>query len=132
MMKTIVRLALGLCAFVGMGACTDARLTDEEVFEMRVAKLKNGGEYRSDTLTITMASINDSMRAAEICEYFQLDTLVDNDATTWDNALSITKFVVNNIPHNNQTYSLKIGMPLLYGNIPRILSQHSTVGSIAY
>lgn len=102
-MKTIVRLTLGLCAFVGMGACTSTQLTEEEVFEMRVAKMRNGGEYRNDTLTIKMASINDSIRAAEICEYFQLDTLIDSDATTWDNALSIAMFVAKNIPHNNQT-----------------------------
>ena len=35
-------------------------------------------------------------------DYFQLDTLYDASASTWDKALAIGKFVAFNIPHENQ------------------------------
>ena len=41
-------------------------------------------------------------RAQEIREYFQLDTLYPENATAWEKAVAIGKFVSSNIPHANQ------------------------------
>lgn len=49
-----------------------------------------------------MKIVQDEVRAQEIREYFQLDTLYNKDATTWEKALAIGKFVSSNIPHANQ------------------------------
>ena len=43
--------------------------------------------------------MQDSARAQEIREYFKLDTLYSPDATTWEKAVAISKFVATNIPH---------------------------------
>ena len=64
--------------------------------------LKKSGPYVQDTLTFHIQSVPDAARAAEIREYFQLDTLYDASASTWDKTLAIAQFVARNIPHANQ------------------------------
>ena len=64
--------------------------------------LKKSGPYVQDTLTFHIQSVPDSARAAKIREYFQLDTLYDASASTWDKTLAIAQFVARNIPHANQ------------------------------
>jgi hypothetical protein len=49
-----------------------------------------------------MQIIQDSARAKEIRDYFQLDTLFPDNADTWEKAVAIGKFVASNIPHDNQ------------------------------
>ena len=44
----------------------------------------------------------DADRAKEIYNYFRLDTLINDNMSTWDKALKITKFTVAQIPHLNQ------------------------------
>ena len=64
--------------------------------------LKKSRPYVHDTLTFHIQSVPDSAKAAEIREYFQLDTLYDASASTWDKTLAIAGFVARNIPHANQ------------------------------
>ena len=64
--------------------------------------LKKSQPYVQDTLTFHIQSVPDSAKAAEIREYFQLDTLYDASASTWDKTLAIAGFVARNIPHANQ------------------------------
>ena len=64
--------------------------------------LKKSGPYVHDSLTFNIKSVPDSAKAAEIREYFQLDTLYDASASTWDKTLAIAQFVARNIPHANQ------------------------------
>ena len=71
-------------------------------YDERVELLKASGPYASDTTSFEMTIVQDEARAKEIRDYFQLDTLYNNDATTWENALAIGKFVSSNIPHANQ------------------------------
>ena len=67
-----------------------------------IRSLKKSGPYVQDTLTFHIQSVPDSAKAAEIREYFQLDTLYDASASTWDKTLAIAQFVARNIPHANQ------------------------------
>ena len=64
--------------------------------------LKKSRPYVQDTLTFHIQSVPDSSKAAEIREYFQLDTLYDASASTWEKTLAIAGFVARNIPHANQ------------------------------
>ena len=67
-----------------------------------IRSLKKSGPYVQDTLTFHIKSVPDSAKAAEIRGYFQLDTLYDASASTWDKTLAIAQFVARNIPHANQ------------------------------
>lgn len=65
--------------------------------------LQQSGHYHNDSRSFNIHSVADSTRAAEIRNYFQLDTLYDEKASTWENTLAIAKFVATNVPHANQT-----------------------------
>ena len=67
-----------------------------------VDKLRTSGPYEKDSVAFEMKIIQDSVRAKEIRDYFQLDKLYDADAFTWTKALAIGKYVATNIPHDNQ------------------------------
>lgn len=68
----------------------------------RVDLLRCAAAYRADTTQYRFAYRQDTVRAREIRDYFRLDTLVDPAASTWDNAVTLARFVAGNIPHNNQ------------------------------
>jgi len=72
------------------------------LYKDRVEALRSSGEYAADTNMFSMKIIQDSARAKEIRDYFQLDTLFPENADTWEKALAIGKFVASNIPHDNQ------------------------------
>ena len=86
----------------------DLNLSSEEKLNKYVGKLQSGGRYIKDTKTICMSAIYDSIIANKINTYFQLDTLYSKNASTWDKALAIAKFVARNIPHNNQKIQPKM------------------------
>ena len=67
-----------------------------------VQLLRTSGPLEKDTIEFEMKIIQDTVRAKEIREYFQLDTLYDANADTWTKALAIGRFVASNIPHDNQ------------------------------
>ena len=77
-------------------------LSNLGLYEKRVSALRSSGEYAADTNVFAMQIIQDSARAKEIRDYFQLDNLFPNDADTWAKAVAIGKFVASNIPHDNQ------------------------------
>lgn len=72
------------------------------LYKERIDALRASGEYAADTNVFSMQIIQDSARAKEIRDYFQLDTLFPEDADTWEKAVAIGKFVASNIPHDNQ------------------------------
>jgi hypothetical protein len=67
-----------------------------------VELLRKSGPFAKDTAAFEMKIIQDTVRAKEIRDYFQLDTLYDADADTWTKAIAIGEFVASNIPHDNQ------------------------------
>lgn len=67
-----------------------------------VELLRTSEPFAKDTVSFEMKIIQDSVRADEIRDYFQLDKLYDADMNTWAKALAIGKFVAANIPHDNQ------------------------------
>ncbi|MBQ9889727.1 MAG: transglutaminase domain-containing protein [Bacteroidales bacterium] len=71
-------------------------------FSEFVEQLRKSGSFGKDTATLEMKIIQDTVRAKEIREYFQLDKLYDADSDTWTKALAIGKFVASNVPHDNQ------------------------------
>ncbi len=73
-----------------------------EATERYVGMLRSAGEYAADTVQFRFAYRQDEAHAREIREYFCLDTLLNEKATTWDNSLALAKFVALNIPHANQ------------------------------
>ena len=72
------------------------------LLDERLDLLRSSGEYAADTNVFEMRIVQDEARAKEIREYFQLDTLYPADATTWEKAVAIGKFVSSNVPHANQ------------------------------
>ena len=71
-------------------------------YDDRVELLRTSGEYSADTNVFKMKIAQNEVRAQEIRDYFQLDTLYPENATTWEKAVAIGKFVSSNIPHANQ------------------------------
>ena len=67
-----------------------------------VEQLRTSEPFAKDTVSFEMKIIQDSLRAKDIRDYFQLDKLYDPNADTWTKALAIGKFVAANIPHDNQ------------------------------
>ncbi len=114
-MKKVLKI-VGLC-FLGLvgvivlvlilAYCFREELIDyvnKENMAERVELLKSSNySSDSDNIEYCFSYPQDSIKAAEIVNYFQLDTLVSESATTWDNALSLARFVARNIPHENQT-----------------------------
>ena len=71
-------------------------------YDDRVELLRTSGEYAADTNVFEMKIVQDEVRAQEIRDYFQLDTLYPENANTWEKAVAIGNFVSSNIPHANQ------------------------------
>ncbi|MBR3030785.1 MAG: transglutaminase domain-containing protein [Bacteroidales bacterium] len=71
-------------------------------FDEYVDLLRTSGPFAKDTAAFEMKIIQDPVRAKEIRDYFQFDSLYDAEADTWTKALAIGKFVASNIPHDNQ------------------------------
>lgn len=72
------------------------------LLDKRLELLRTSGEYAADTNVFEMKIVQNELRAQEIRDYFQLDTLYDENETTWEKAVAIGKFVSSNIPHANQ------------------------------
>ncbi len=72
------------------------------LLDERIELLRTSGEYAADTNVFEMKIAQNEMRAQEIRDYFQLDTLYPENATTWEKTVAIGKFVSSNIPHANQ------------------------------
>ena len=70
--------------------------------ESYIDSLRTSGPYMKDTTDFNIQIIQDTARAEEIREYFQLDKLYAPDSDTWTKALAIGKFIASNIPHDNQ------------------------------
>lgn len=64
--------------------------------------LKQSEPYSKDSRKFNIHAVSNPKRAAEIREYFRLDTLYADTASTWEKAIAIAKFVAKNIPHANQ------------------------------
>lgn len=92
---------LFLVAVNKVGYSIGLNIADKQYNEY-VDSLRSAGPYKNDTVNLNMRITIDSLRAAEIKEYFQLDTLYSVEDDTWQKALAIGKFVTNNIPHANQ------------------------------
>ena len=72
------------------------------LYDDRVELLRTSGDYAADTNVFDMKIVQNEARAQEIRDYFQLDTLYPENATTWEKTVAIGKFVSSNIPHANQ------------------------------
>ena len=72
-----------------------------------VEKLKDAGKYVPDTTSYNFAYQKDSVQSQKIREYFKLDTVVSSTMPTWDKAISLARFVAENIPHANQKINPK-------------------------
>ena len=110
LLKSIVYLlavigAITLLFLIAINKCgysVEFNIADKQ-YDKYVAELRNSGQYVADTFNHDMKITIDSLRAAEIKEYFQLDTLYSANDDTWSKALAIGKFVAENIPHANQS-----------------------------
>ena len=99
-------LTVGLIIFVKTSKLYEVSINFNESriarFDERVDLLRTCGAYSTDSTFVDIEYIKDTVRAKEIIDYFQLDTLYDASASTWEKALAIGKFVAFNIPHENQ------------------------------
>lgn len=64
--------------------------------------LKQSEPYCKDSRKFNIRAVSNFKRAAEIKDYFQLDTLYVDTSSTWEKTLAIAKFVAGNVPHANQ------------------------------
>ena len=110
-MKKFLKVIWGIFAVIGILFTVfilffDTDISVDTPFRARygefVEKLRTSEPFAKDTVSFEMKIIQDSLRAKEIRDYFQLDTLYDADANTWAKALAIGNFVASNIPHDNQ------------------------------
>ena len=99
-------LTVGLIIFVKTSKLYEVSINFNESriarFDERVDILRTCGPYSTDSTFVDIEYVQDTVRAKEIMDYFQLDTLYDASASTWEKALAIGKFVAFNIPHDNQ------------------------------
>ena len=114
-MKKVFNIARNIFAVIGLllSAALIVVLCSDEYSTLRVRTnqesashietLKLSGPYGKDRIQFNIHPVIDTERAAEIREYFQLDTLYDETASTWEKTLVIARFVATNIPHANQT-----------------------------
>ena len=79
-----------------------AAALDDALATQRTELLREAAPYAADTVSYRFTYRQDTARAREIREYFRLDTLLRDGATTWDNTLALAKFVAGHIPHANQ------------------------------
>jgi len=112
-LKYLFRILVGLFAIIGVLATitfyflmTSPRffinIGENEIVaaeEDNVELLKQSS-FKADTVQYHFAIVQDSARAQEIRNYFKLDTLYSPNATTWEKAVAISKFVATNIPHD--------------------------------
>ena len=113
-MKKFLKVVWGIFAFIGILTTTGLLyayfakyyITIHQLPKKRyddyVQLLRTSGALEKDTVTFEMKMIQDTIRAKEIQNYFNLDSLYDADADTWSKALAIGQFVASNIPHDNQ------------------------------
>ena len=72
-----------------------------------VEKLKDADKYAPDTTSYNFVYQQDTVQSQKIREYFKLDTVVSPTKSTWDKAISLARFVAENIPHANQKINPK-------------------------
>ena len=105
-LAVIGALTVGLIIFVKTSKLYEVSINFNESriarFDERVDILRTCGPYSTDSTFVDIEYVQDTVRAKEIMDYFQLDTLYDASASTWEKALAIGKFVAFNIPHDNQ------------------------------
>ncbi len=112
-LKYLFRILVGLFAIIGVLATitfyflmTSPRffinIGENEIVaaEDDNVELLKQSSFKADTVQYHFAIVQDSARAQEIRNYFKLDTLYSPNATTWEKAVAISKFVATNIPHD--------------------------------
>ena len=111
-LKYLFRIVVGIFALIGLLAtvtycmlvAADYNISIYEnpimAAESENVELLKQSSFKADTLQYQFAVVSDSARAREIMDYFRLDTLYSSDATTWEKAVAISRFVATNIPHD--------------------------------
>ena len=109
----------------------DISLNRLGMMDQFVDSLRSSGPYAKDTTSFSFRIIQDTVRAQEIKDYFQLDTLYTPDADTWTKAVAIGKLLLPMF----RTIIKGFGRSLLTqsdcGNIQRTWLRHSTAGCMA-
>ena len=111
-LKYLFRVVGGILALIGLlvvGFLCYLEITEKysiileqnDFDEDHYVELLKQSSFKTDSVQYHFTTVRDSARAREIMEYFKLDTLYSPDATTWEKALAISKFVATNIPHDN-------------------------------
>ena len=110
-LKYLFRIVVGILALIGLlvvGIFCYLEITQKysiniskNKFEADYVELLKQSSFKADTIQYHFATVRDTARAQEIMDFFKLDTLYSPDATTWEKALAISKFVATNIPHDN-------------------------------
>ena len=96
-------LSIGLVIVLCSGEYKAIRSGARQESASHIETLKSSAPYGRDKTKFNIHPVIDPERAAEIRDYFQLDTLYDEAASTWEKTLAIARFVATNIPHANQT-----------------------------
>ena len=118
-------LAVGLLWYLYSQGC-DIQIVNREDQLAERAELLKQSSFSPDTVQYHFTVVQDSARAQEIRDYFKLDTLYSPDATTWEKAVAISKFVAKTFRMMSQTVCLIIPMPLICGSTRGMLIQVST------
>ena len=111
-LKYLFRISVGLFALIGvLAVCAYCYLECSEKYYISIEENKvvtqkadfidllKQSPFKADTVQYHFAVVQDSVRAQEISDFFNLDSLYRPDASTWEKALAISKFVATSIPH---------------------------------
>ncbi len=111
-LKYLFRIAVGLFALIGVLAiCAYWYLVSSEKYYISIGEnevitkeaefvdLLKQSPFKADTVEYHFAIVQDSARAQEIRDYFKLDSLYRPNASTWEKALAISRFVATSVPH---------------------------------
>ena len=111
-LKYLFRVVVGILALIGLivvGLFCYLEITEKysiileqnDYDEDHYVELLKQSSFKADSVEYHFTTVRDPARAREIMDYFKLDTLYSPDATTWEKALAISKFVATNIPHDD-------------------------------
>ena len=109
-LKYLLIIVVGIFALIGIFAVGglwylfshgyDVQYDSPEDQLIERVELLNQSPFKADTVQYQFVTVRDYARAQEIMDYFKLDTLYGRDASTWEKAVAISKFVASNIPHD--------------------------------
>ena len=138
-LKYLFRISVGLFALIGvLAVCAYCYLECSEKYYISIEENKvvtpkadfidllKQSPFKADTVQYHFAVVQDSVRAQEISDFFNLDSLYRPDASTWEKHLPFPSLSLPVSLILTPGFCLSIIMPSTCGNSPKKRVQAST------